>query len=78
MGVPAMSFPSALLRCVLTPLVILGLCAPPLAAQDATARVIGVVTDPTGSVVPKAKVTVPQVPSSCDHAAPKRGGSPEG
>jgi len=37
------------------------LCALPLAAQDATGRVIGVVTDPTGSVVPKAKVTVTNV-----------------
>jgi outer membrane receptor protein involved in Fe transport len=30
----------------------------PLAAQDATGRIIGVVTDPTGSVIPKAKITV--------------------
>jgi outer membrane receptor protein involved in Fe transport len=34
------------------------LWALPLAAQDATGRVIGVVTDPSGSVIPKAKVTV--------------------
>src|SRR5713226_302882 len=39
----------------------LALCILPLAAQDATGRVIGVVTDPTGSVVPKAKVTVTNV-----------------
>src|ERR1051326_5330130 len=30
-------------------------------AQDATGRVIGVITDPSGSVIPKAKVTVTNV-----------------
>src|SRR5260370_33160632 len=30
----------------------------PVAAQDATGRVVGIVADPSGSVVPKATVTV--------------------
>src|SRR5712664_1607329 len=30
----------------------------PLAAQEAAGRVVGVVTDPTGASIPKAKVTV--------------------
>jgi outer membrane receptor protein involved in Fe transport len=42
-------------------LAILFLLNLPLAAQDATGRIVGVVTDPAGSVVPKAKVTVTSV-----------------
>src|SRR5579872_3879036 len=34
------------------------LCAAWLAAQDATGKISGVVTDPTGAVVPGAKITV--------------------
>src|SRR5262245_21735500 len=32
--------------------------APSVIAQDATGRIIGIVTDPTGSIVPNAAVTV--------------------
>src|SRR5262249_50862814 len=39
-------------------LAIILIFALPLAAQNATGRIVGVVTDPTGSVIPKAKVTV--------------------
>jgi hypothetical protein len=48
-------------RSVLTVLATVGWCSPPLTAQDATGRVIGVVTDPSGSVVPRAKVTLTNV-----------------
>lgn len=43
---------------VLALLAVLSLLSLPLAAQNATGRVVGVVTDPSGSVVPRAKVTV--------------------
>ena len=39
-------------------LAVFGLSTFPLVAQDATGRVIGVVTDPSGGVVVKAKITV--------------------
>ena len=42
-------------------LVVLGRFILPLAAQEAVGRIIGVVTDPTGAVVPRAKVTVTNV-----------------
>src|ERR1700676_378369 len=45
-------------QCVLMLLVLLAVFMPPVMAQDATGRIIGVVTDPTGSVVPRAKVAV--------------------
>ncbi|MBI1787018.1 MAG: carboxypeptidase regulatory-like domain-containing protein, partial [Acidobacteria bacterium] len=49
------------LRCVLVLLaVILGLHSSGL-AQDASGRVIGTVTDPTGAVIPKAKITITNV-----------------
>ena len=48
-------------QCVLTLLVLLGACVVPVMSQDATGRIIGVVTDPTGSLVPRAKVTVTNV-----------------
>lgn len=37
------------------------LLALPLAAQDAAGRIIGIVTDPTGSSVPKAKIVITNV-----------------
>ena len=48
-------------RCVLILLLLLGLGTLPVAAQDAAGRIIGMVTDPSGSVIPKAKVTVTNV-----------------
>src|SRR5579871_1323857 len=45
-------------QCAFTVLLVLGLGVLPIKAQDATGRIIGVVTDPTGAVVPRAKVTV--------------------
>src|SRR5690349_16362191 len=42
-------------------LVVLALLGLPLAAQDATGRIIGVVTDPSGGVIANAKVTVTNV-----------------
>ena len=41
--------------------IVLSLCLQPAKAQDATGRVIGVVTDPAGAVVPDAKITVTNV-----------------
>ena len=48
-------------RCVLTLLIVLCLLGLPLLAQESSGRIIGVVTDPTGSVIPHAKVTVTNV-----------------
>lgn len=48
-------------QCVSTLLAFLVLSSLPIAAQEASGRVIGVVTDPSGSVIPKAKVTVTNV-----------------
>src|SRR5260370_35255507 len=42
-------------------LVVLALLGLPLVAQDATGRIIGVVTDPSGGVITNAKVTVTNV-----------------
>src|SRR5271154_6918726 len=52
---------SARRQCVCTLLASLFLMGLPAAAQEASGRVIGVVTDPSGSVVPQAKVTVTNV-----------------
>ncbi len=49
------------LQCACTLLAVLVLFSLPIMAQDATGRIIGVVTDPSGSVVPKAKITVSNV-----------------
>src|ERR1700683_3294606 len=49
------------LQCVWTLLIALVLFSLPIAAQETVGRVIGVVTDPSGSVVPRAKVTVTNV-----------------
>jgi len=48
-------------QCVWTLLAALVLFSLPLAAQETVGRVIGVVTDPSGSVIPHAKVTVTNV-----------------
>jgi Carboxypeptidase regulatory-like domain/TonB-dependent Receptor Plug Domain len=48
-------------QCVSTLLAVLVLFSLPMVAQEAAGRVIGVVTDPSGSVIPKAKVTVTNV-----------------
>jgi hypothetical protein len=48
-------------QCAWTLLAALVLFSLPIAAQEASGRVIGVVTDPSGSVIPKAKVTVTNV-----------------
>ncbi len=48
-------------QCAWTLLVALVLFSLPIAAQETVGRVIGVVTDPSGSVIPHAKVTVTDV-----------------
>ena len=48
-------------QCVWSLLGALVLFSLPMAAQETVGRVIGVVTDPSGSVVPRAKVTVTNV-----------------
>jgi len=49
-------------RCALALLVVSALfLGTPLAAQETAGRIVGTVTDPSGSVVPKAKVTVTSV-----------------
>jgi hypothetical protein len=48
-------------RIALTVTALLVSLAPFAAAQDATGRIIGVVTDPTGAVVPSASITVTNV-----------------
>jgi len=48
-------------QCVRTLLAALVLFSLPAAAQETVGRVIGVVTDPSGSVIPNAKVTVTNV-----------------
>ena len=45
-------------KCIYTALLSVALLSLPLAAQDANGRIIGVVTDPSGSVIPHAKVVV--------------------
>ncbi len=48
-------------QCVVALLAALVLFNLPIAAQEAAGRIIGVVTDPSGSVIPHAKVTVTNV-----------------
>ncbi len=48
-------------QCVSTLLVALVLVSLPIAAQQSSGRIIGVVTDPSGSVTPRAKVTATNV-----------------
>jgi outer membrane receptor protein involved in Fe transport len=55
------------LRLIVSLLPLLAGLSLPLAAQDATGRVIGVITDPSGSVVPRAKVTVTNVDTGINH-----------
>ena len=38
--------------------IVVSICVPTVHAQDAAGRVIGIVTDPAGAVVPDAKVKV--------------------
>src|SRR6266700_4367247 len=54
-------------QCVSTLLVALVLFSLPIAAQEASGRIIGVVIDPSGSVIPKAKVTVTNVETGITH-----------
>ncbi|HLK21480.1 MAG TPA: TonB-dependent receptor [Bryobacteraceae bacterium] len=56
-------------QCVSTLLAILVLFSLPTMAQEASGRVIGVVTDPSGSVIPKAKVTVTNVDTNVSNEA---------
>src|SRR5580704_17468703 len=49
------------MQCVWTLLAALILFSLPIAAQETVGRVIGVVSDPSGSVVPRAKVIVTNV-----------------
>ena len=48
-------------QCAWTLLAALVLFSLPIAAQEASGRIIGVVSDPSGAVIPKAKVTVTEV-----------------
>jgi outer membrane receptor protein involved in Fe transport len=49
------------LQCACTLLALICLFSVVAVAQEATGRIIGVVTDPSGSVIPRAKVTVTNV-----------------
>src|SRR5579864_1661879 len=48
-------------QCAFALLIILIVSALPIAAQEPTGRIIGTVTDPSGSVVPRAKITITNV-----------------
>jgi hypothetical protein len=50
-------------------LAIAGLVTFSASAQDTTGRIIGVITDPSGSVVPKAKITVTHVQTNTNTSA---------
>lgn len=54
-------------QCGFALLAVLVLFSLPVAAQEASGRVIGVVTDPSGSVIPRAKVTVTNVDTNVTH-----------
>ena len=45
-------------QCVFTLLLVFGLMSWSAFGQDANGRILGVVTDPSGSVIPNVKVTV--------------------
>src|SRR5580700_5581598 len=55
------AFASARPQCLLALLAIAGLFSLPASAQDTTGRIIGVITDPSGSAVPRAKIAVTNV-----------------
>ena len=54
-------------QCVLTLLAVLTVVSLPVSAQEAAGRIIGVVTDPSGSVIPHAKVTVTNVDTNINN-----------
>ena len=53
--------------CVGTLLALLVLFSLPMAAQQSSGRILGVVTDPSGSVIPRAKVVVINVDTNTSH-----------
>jgi hypothetical protein len=57
-------FGSSIYQHSICALVLLAILVLPVAAQEPTGRIIGTVTDPTGSVVPSAKITVTNVATS--------------
>ena len=56
-------------QCILALLAALTIFSLPLAAQEAAGRIIGVISDPSGSVIPKAKVTVTNVDTNVNYEA---------
>ncbi len=51
------------------PLALISFCVLQLAAQDTTGKITGIITDPSGAVVPNAKVTVTQTATSISREA---------
>src|ERR1035441_954716 len=61
-------------QCAWTLLAALVLFSLPIAAQEASGRIIGVVSDPSGAVIPKAKVTVTEVDTNISNETDRRVG----